>query len=184
MHRVRCITLTQSLKRCYSMFHTCLDGGDASKCDAYIGLDRPLHSTLVILFKDKRNLKLKMPRASTGKKKPISVDAIRAAIAMVEAGSSIRAAAKEHGMHEWTLRDKLKKKPARRAKLGAETAIPESDETQLAFLLSLKSKWGFASTREEVKGIVQEFVSDNKGADSPLGQHLQTYCHFKVGFIW
>ena len=52
--------------------------------------------------------------------------------------------------------------PARRHKLGAEPAFPDADEAQLAILISLKAKWGFASTREESIGLVEEFVTANK----------------------
>ena len=64
---------------------------------------------------------------------------------------SVRAASKNFGLHEATLRDKLKHADSPGGWHGGVTAIPEKEESQLAHLLALKSKWGFATTREEVK---------------------------------
>ena len=61
------------------------------------------------------------------------------------------------GINEATLRDKLKHVDSQRGRHGVVTAIPK-EESEFAHLLTLKSKWGFASIREEVKCLVQKYV--------------------------
>ena len=65
---------------------------------------------------------------------------------------------------------------------GGQTGIPEESERELAFLLNLKAKWGFAASRDEVREIVQEYVTANKEKDTPEGEHLRKFCRFKVCF--
>ena len=84
---------------------------------------------------------------------------------------SVRAASKNFGKHDVTLRDKLKHANSPGGWHGGVTAIQEK-ESELAHLLTLKSKWGFASTREEVKCLVQEYVQANKNLDTPVGKNL------------
>ena len=96
-------------------------------------------------------------------------------------GLSIRKAAKEIGIHEWTLRDRMK----RTREVGGLTSLPEDSERELAFLLTLKAKWGFASTRDEVRSIVAEYVRDNIESETEIGEYLRKNCRFKVStIIW
>ena len=115
-------------------------------------------------------------------RRPVDELIMESAIEMVKAGASIRSAAKNYGLHEATIRVRMKRETPS-AKLGGTIAIPEDEEANLAYLLTLKSKWGFASTREEVKCLVQEFVQSNRGKDTDLSKHLDKFCRFKVRVI-
>ena len=83
---------------------------------------------------------------------------------------SVREASKNFGINEATLRDKMKHVDSQRGWHGVVTAIPK-EESEFAYLLTLKSKWGFASTRE-VKCLVQKYVQANKNLDTPVSKHL------------
>ena len=87
---------------------------------------------------------------------------------------SVREASKNFGINEATLRDELKHVDSQRVWHGVVTAIPKKkkEESEFAHLLTLKSKWGFASTREEVKCLVQKYVQANKNLDTPVSKHL------------
>ena len=80
---------------------------------------------------------------------------------------SVREASKNFGINEATLQDKLKHVDSQRGWHGVVTPIPKK-ESEFAHPLTLKSKWGFASTREEVKCLVQA----NKNLDTPVSKHL------------
>ena len=84
---------------------------------------------------------------------------------------SVREASKNFGINEATLRDKLKHVYSQHGWHGVVTAIPK-EESEFAHLLTLKSKWGFALTREEVKCLVQKYVQANKNLDTPVSKHL------------
>lgn len=93
-------------------------------------------------------------------------------------GKSIRSAAKEIGMHESTLRDKMKVK--RLKTQGGQLSIPHESEKELAMMLDLKAKWGFACSRDEVKDLVRDYVKANKDKSTTIGEYLTNYCKFKV----
>ena len=87
---------------------------------------------------------------------------------------SVREASRNFGINEATLRDKLKHVNSLRGWHGVAMAIPK-EESEFAHLLTLKSKWGFASTREEVKcldSLVQKYVQANKNLDTPVSKHF------------
>ena len=84
---------------------------------------------------------------------------------------SVREASKNFGINEATLRDKLNHVDSQRGWHGVVTAIPK-EESEFAHLLTLKSKWSFASTGEEVKCLVQKYVQANKNLDTPVSKHL------------
>ena len=84
---------------------------------------------------------------------------------------SVSEASKNFGINEATLRDKLKHIDSQRGWHGVVPAIPK-EESEYVDLLTLKSKWGFASTREEVKCLVQKYVQANKNLDTPVSKHL------------
>ena len=91
---------------------------------------------------------------------------VEAALETVKAGTmSVREASKFFGINEATLRDELKHVDSQRGWHGVVMAIPK-EESEFAHLLTLKSKWSFASTREEVKCLVQKFVQANKNLDT------------------
>ena len=97
--------------------------------------------------------------------------AVEVALETIKAGTmSVREASKNFGINEATRRDKLKHVNSQRGWHGV-TAIPK-EESEFALLLTLKSKWGFASTREEVKCLVQKYVQANKNLDTPVSKHL------------
>ena len=106
---------------------------------------------------------------------PLDPGAVEAALETIKASTmSIRKASKNFGINEATLRDKLKHVDSQRGCTGwhgVVTAIPK-EESEFAYLLTLKSKWGFASTREEVKYLVQKYVQTNKNLDTPVSKHL------------
>ena len=83
---------------------------------------------------------------------------------------SVREASKNFGINEATLRDKLKHVDSQRGWHGVVMAIPK-EESEFAHLLTLKSKWGFASSRE-MKFLVQKYVQANKNLDTPVSKHL------------
>ena len=123
-----------------------------------------------------------MPRKYIKKrleKTKVSEDEILSAIAKVKKKElSIRQAAKEIGLPESTLRDKMKRK--RSGSWGGVTTLPKEAEERLALMLSVKAKWGFAASKAELKDIIQEFVSKNKEEDSELGEQLRKFNRFKV----
>ena len=97
---------------------------------------------------------------------------VEAALETIKAGTmSVREASKNFGINEATLRDKLKHVDSQRGWHGVVTAIPE-EESEFSHLLTLKSKCCFASTREEVKCLVQKYVQANKNLDTPVTKHL------------
>ena len=97
---------------------------------------------------------------------------VEAALETIKAGTmSVREASKNFGLNKATLRDNLKHVDSQRGWHGVVTAIPK-EESEFAHLLTLKSKWGFASTREEVKCLVQKYVQANKNLDTPVSKHL------------
>ena len=59
---------------------------------------------------------------------------------------SVREASKNFGINEATLRDKLKHVDSQRGWHGVVTAIAK-EESEFGHQLTLKSKWGFASTQ-------------------------------------
>lgn len=104
---------------------------------------------------------------------------IKSAIAKVQSKElSIRKAAKEIGLPESTLRDKIKKHHT--GTWGGSNTLPKEVEQELALMLSIKAKWGFAAGKEELKDIVQQYVSSNKYEATPIGQQIATFCRFKV----
>ena len=97
---------------------------------------------------------------------------VEAALETIKAGTmSVREASKNFGINEDTLRDKLKHVDSQRGRHGVVTAIPK-EESEFAHLLTLKYKWGFASTREEGNCLVQKYVQAIKNLDTPVSKHL------------
>ena len=97
---------------------------------------------------------------------------VEAALDTIKAGTMlVWESSKNFGINDATLRDKLNHVDSHRGWNGVVTAIPK-EESEFAHLLTLKSKWGFASTREEVKCLVQKYVQANKNLDTPVSKHL------------
>ena len=57
--------------------------------------------------------------------------------------------------------------------------MPKENEDELALCLQAKARWGFGSTRDEVRDSVRDYVSANKGRDTKLGRYLKIHCQFK-----
>ena len=113
-------------------------------------------------------------------KPPLDEKKLQDAIHKVRSGAiSKRKAAKEIGVSEWTVRDRMKRH-APVQKEGAHTSLPYESERELQKMLEIKAKWGYAATRDEVSDLVQSYVNENKTKDTELGQYLQRYCKFKV----
>ena len=114
-----------------------------------------------------------MVRKYVRKKQPIDPGVVEAALETIKAGTmSVREASKNFGINEATLRDKLKHVDSQRGWNGVVTAIPKKESEFQCDLLTLKYKWGFASTREEVKCLVQKYVQANKNLDTPVSKYL------------
>ena len=92
---------------------------------------------------------------------------VEAALETIKTGTmSVREASKNFGIAKWSYSSRQAKHvDSLRGWHGEVTAIPK-EESEFAHLLTLKSKWGFASTREEVKCLVQKYVQANKNLDS------------------
>ena len=58
-------------------------------------------------------------------------------------------------------------------------SLPKESEDELALCLQAKARWGFESTRDEVRDFVREYISNNKGTDTELGRYLDIHCKFK-----
>lgn len=101
---------------------------------------------------------------------------------LLDKGISIRKASKQIGMPPTTIRRylEMEKKNKEICKTGTKTSLPEESERELALMLSIKSKWGYASSREEVKTLVHDFVRSVKGTGTSVGDHVVRYCKFKV----
>ena len=65
---------------------------------------------------------------------------------------------------------------------GMLTSLPQENESELAMMLTVKAKWGFGSTRDEVRQLVHDYVVEAKTKDNPIEKHLKKYCQFKVSF--
>ena len=88
---------------------------------------------------------------------------------------SIRKAAKEIGISEWTLRDRMKRgTPV--LKEGSRTSLPEESEREL----QKKAHWCYAVTRQEVLDLVQWYVMENREKYTELGKYLEQHCKFKA----
>lgn len=117
-------------------------------------------------------------RKDKAKSRAINEQTYKNAVALVESGKSIRSAAKETGISEFGLRYRIKTRNMK--SIGGQQSLPDVSEAELYKLLALKSKWGFASTRQEVKELVCDYVKSNKTLETPLGDYLRKYCKFKV----
>ena len=100
-------------------------------------------------------------------------------LSKVAAGSSIRQAAKDCRMSEFSFRRRLKAPLEQGQHLGTPMSLPEASERDLAVVLTIKSKWGFALSRKEVQDLVEEYVQLNKRKNTELGRYLTKYCKFK-----
>ena len=125
------------------------------------------------------------------KQQRISQDRLDAALRMIrEDNASIRAAAKACSFSEAALRKILKKQtaldlndvatPVASQAPGKQRAIPNDEEGSLAAAIRLRVKWGFGLTRRIIQNLVAEFVTTNKEKETPLGDYLRKFCHFKV----
>ena len=113
-------------------------------------------------------------------------DKVKDAILKINAGSiSIRKAARELKVSEAMIRYRMKRitkgRPIQQ-RAGPQSLPPES-ERELALMLNVKAKWGFAADREEVAELVHDYVQANKDADGPVREHIRKCCQFKVR-IW
>ena len=77
-------------------------------------------------------------------------------------GMSCYKAAKEFGIPEQTLRDRLKGKVADDATAGRPTALTKEEEDEVAATCILFAEWGFGIGKEEVLGVVGEFCKKTK----------------------
>ena len=76
---------------------------------------------------------------------------------------SKRKAAKEIGVSEWTVRDRMKKDtPVQKEHMS----LPYESERSSKIMLEIKAKWDYATTRDEVTDLVQSYVNENKPKDS------------------
>ena len=102
---------------------------------------------------------------------------------VTEKSISVNQLAKNIGMAESTLRRKLhrlrKGQSQVERKSGGRYSLPKESEEELAEALALRVKYGFTSTGEEVRDVVQHYVRSNKVNDTPLGIYLKKYCTFK-----
>jgi len=126
-----------------------------------------------------------MPRKYVKKKNrnPVSDEKVQTAIHKIQANNlSIRKAAKTIGVDEKTLRNRIKtlNNNSELKKVGGQQALPDKVEEELAHLLSIKAKWGWASSTEEVRDLVGEYVNANLEAEGEVGDHLRRFCKFKV----
>ena len=62
-----------------------------------------------------------------------------------------------------------------------QTSLPRESEIELAECLTIKARWGYASTREKVKELVEQNVKENKDKENAIEEHLRKYCQFKDG---
>ena len=71
---------------------------------------------------------------------------------------------------------------------GRKPSLPKECEDELALCLKAKARWGFGSTRDEVRDLVKEYVTKNKDTETDLRKHclylrnslyLRKYCQFK-----
>ena len=108
---------------------------------------------------------------------------IEEALKLHAEGASIRRAAKDTGVSDASLRHRLaaEQKGQTLMSRGNQTSLPEESERSLSAVLTLKSKWGFACNRAEVKQLVFDYVQKNKDLDTDIGKYLRKYCRFKVG---
>ena len=112
-------------------------------------------------------------------KPPIDEDLLEAVINQINNKEiSIRHGAKQLNMPESTLRHWMKNRI--RNKRGPPTTLPQQVEEKLAYLLSVKAKWGIALGREELKDMVKEYILENKNKDTEIGRQLAKMCRFKV----
>jgi len=104
---------------------------------------------------------------------------------------SIRAAGRQVGLHESSLRGLLKKNNISSASIESiersgrcqrelKPVIPIKDEEALASNINLKAKLGFGLTRADMKDLVAKFVDLHKEQETELGAYLRKYCKFKV----
>lgn len=128
------------------------------------------------------------PKRQTGREKKHNQSDVDSALHLVKNGMSKRKAAKTIGMSESTLRSKLKamKSPLHEisylssAKRGTKNSLPEEAEVSLATMIRLCSRWGLGLDSDAVRGLVQEYIKQNKEKPGELGAYLKKYCRFKV----
>ena len=99
----------------------------------------------------------------------------------VAEGASVNSTAKKYGLNESTLRSRIKaaERDGSKRKHGGLQCLPRDIVDKLAVIITTRSKWGFASTRDEIKDLVQEYVTAHREADTPLGEYLKKHCFFK-----
>ena len=103
-------------------------------------------------------------------------DKIKLATDLLKEGMSMRQACQSAGIsrtvvYRW-LQSKKQNKPLK-TRAGNPTSLPEECERELNVLLTLKSKWGFACTRQEVKELVCDFVTEVKELDTEHARYIR-----------
>ena len=112
---------------------------------------------------------------------PLDEEKIRDAIERIkDARISKRKAAKEVGVSEWTIRQRMKNPGFVPAAEGGHTSLPYESERELHKMLEIKSSWGYAASKDEVNDLVAAYVKENMNKNTELGDYLRKYCRFKV----
>ena len=74
----------------------------------------------------------------------------KAVAAVKNEGMSVRAAAKVHNVGRMTLQRRVREPEKSLKSRGGQLSLPKEAEMELAELLKVKAKWGFADTTTEV----------------------------------
>ena len=98
------------------------------------------------------------------KKRNWKEDDMEKAIRSVKLGSSIRKAARDYGMSEAVIRQRmnLQKKGLPLRVQGRTTVLSSDTENSLAKCISTLCRVGFSPTSEEIKDLVADYVRENK----------------------
>lgn len=132
-----------------------------------------------------RNYKRKI---ETKPHRTVNQETLDTILRLVKDGKSIRSIGKEVGRNESTVRTLLKRNASCSGGItkmqpqtsGMKRTIPIEEERILAQMIRIRAKWGYGMSRDNIKDMVGEFVTQEKGKETPLGAHLQKYCHFTV----
>lgn len=89
-----------------------------------------------------------------------SADSIEKAICAVHRGTSLRAAAKEHGVNRQTLKNKISNQ--HRGSYGRPTAVDADFEAYIAKRFVLLCDWGFPVTSDVLKFIVKDYLDASR----------------------
>ena len=107
-----------------------------------------------------------MPKGKKGevKRHTWSEEDNKNALSDVSTGSSVRSAAKRYGMSEGIIRHRIimEKEGRNLIGRGKTTTLDKETEASLARCIGTMCRLGFSPTREQIKELVYEYVSQNK----------------------